>query len=99
MQFQTQIKILGAKFSKGQLDNGQHYDSTTLYIEVPLDASRGNACGICTDEFKWGTSDNFKLIQAQKLPLTVIGTLEVVSRAGKPQTQLIDIKLSDSKAG
>lgn len=98
MQFQTQMKIVGAKFSKGTLDNGQHYDSTTLYVEVPLDDSKGNACGICTSEFKWGTSDNYKLIEAQKLPLTVNATLEIVTSGKLQKTQLVGIKLNDKAA-
>lgn len=98
MQFQTQMKIVGAKCSKGVLDNGQAYDSTTLFVEVPLDDSKGNACGFCTSEFKWGTSDNYKLIEAQKLPLTVNATLEIVTSGKLQKTQLVGIKLSESKA-
>jgi hypothetical protein len=98
MQFQTQMKIVGAKCSKGVLDNGQAYDSTTLYVEVPLDASKGNACGICTSEFRWGISDNFKLIEAQKLPLTVNATLEIVTSGKLQKTQLVHIKLSEKVA-
>lgn len=99
MQFQTQMKIVGAKCSKGVLDNGQAYDSTTLFIEVPLDDSKGNACGFCTSEFRWGTSENYKLVEAQKMPLTVNATLEIVTSGKMQKTQLIGIKLPDNKAG
>ena len=98
MQFQTQMKIVGAKCSKGVLDNGQAYDSTTLFIEVPLDDSKGNACGYCTSEFRWGTSENYKLVEAQKMPLTVNATLEIVTSGKMQKTQLIGIKLPDNKA-
>lgn len=97
MQFQTQMKIVGAKCSKGVLDNGQAYDSTTLFIEVPLDDSKGNACGFCTSEFRWGTSENYKLVEAQKMPLTVNATLEIVTSGKMQKTQLIGIKLPESK--
>lgn len=95
MQFQTSMKIVGAKCSKGVLDNGQAYDSTTLYAEVPLDSSKGNACGICTSEFRWGTSENYKLIEAQKLPITVTATLEIVTSGKLQKTQLVGIKLNE----
>ncbi|WP_340676167.1 hypothetical protein [Paraperlucidibaca sp.] len=98
MQFQTQMKIVGAKCSKGVLDNGQGYDSTTLFVEVPLDGSKGTACGFCTSEFRWGTSDNFKLIEAQKLPITVSATLEIVTSGKLQKTQLVNIKLTDKAA-
>lgn len=98
MQFQTQMKIVGAKCSKGVLDNGQAYDSTTLFVEVPLDASKGTACGICTSEFRWGTSDNYKLIEAQKLPVTVSATLEIVTSGKLQKTQLVGIKLNEKAA-
>lgn len=97
MQFQTQMKIVGAKYSKGTLDNGQVYDSTTLFVEVPLDDSKGSACGICTSEFRWGTSENYRLIEAQKLPLVVNATLEIVTSGKIQKTQLVGIKL-DQKA-
>jgi len=92
------MKIVGAKCSKGVLDNGQAYDSTTLFIEVPLDDSKGNACGFCTSEFRWGTSENYKLVEAQKMPLTVNATLEIVTSGKMQKTQLIGIKLPENKA-
>ena len=98
MQFQTQMKIVGAKFSKGVLDNGQAYDSTTLFVEVDLDSSKGSAVGVCTSEFRWGTSENNKLIEAQKLPLTVNATLEIVTSGKVQKTQLVGIKLPTDKA-
>lgn len=97
MQFQTNLKIVGAKFAVGVLDNGQAYDSTTLFAEVSLDSSKGSACGVSTSEFKWGKSDNYKLIEAQKLPIEVVATMEIVTNGKMQKTQLIDIKLASGK--
>lgn len=55
----TRIKVTGMKFSKGAMDNGTTFDSTTVYAETKFDTSRGNAWGSATTEYKLGKSDEF----------------------------------------
>lgn len=55
----SRIKVTGMKFSKGSMDNGTAFDSTTVYAETKFDTSRGNAWGSATTEYKLGKSDEF----------------------------------------
>ena len=55
----SRIKVTGMKFSKGSMDNGTTFDSTTVYAETKFDTSRGNAWGSATTEYKLGKSDEF----------------------------------------
>lgn len=51
MKFQTELKVLGMKSSKGKMDNGMEFDSTKVYVETPLDDSKGNAKGCSVAEY------------------------------------------------
>ena len=57
MQFQSKIKVLGMKSNKGSMDNGSTYDSTKVYVETPLDETRGNAKGFAVAEYTFGLSN------------------------------------------
>ncbi len=59
MKFQTELKVLGMKSSKGKMDNGMEFDSTKVYVETPLDDSKGNAKGCSVAEYNLGLSDEF----------------------------------------
>ena len=54
----TFAKITGIKRSKGVLDNGKPYDSTTLYVEFPFGQSE-DMRGSSTQPMKYGSSENY----------------------------------------
>ena len=43
MKFTSTIKVMGMKYSKGTMDNGQSFDSTKVFVETELDASKDTA--------------------------------------------------------
>lgn len=50
--------VTGLKMSKGEYE-GKAYDSTTLYVDLRLDESKGTQVGRSTAEFKWPNSEMF----------------------------------------
>ena len=56
MKFQSEVKVLGMKASKGTMENGIAFDSTKVYTETPLDDSKGTAKGFASAEFTLGTA-------------------------------------------
>lgn len=69
MRFKSEVKVLGMKSSKGQMDNGTAFDSTKVYTETSLDDSKGTAKGFAVAEFTLGTSAEFDKVQASALPV------------------------------
>lgn len=87
MQFQTKAKVTGAKYFKDSID-GQSFDSTTVYVEMALDESKGSAKGFAAQPMTWGTSAEFQKIQNLQFPFDADMTIEIVT-SGKVQKQRI----------
>lgn len=83
---QTAI-MLGAKRSKGVLDNGESYDSTKVYIQTPMQKTDDTA-GFAVSEFNWGTSDNFSKIKDLKYPCEVSLSIDFVTN-GKTNKMIV----------
>lgn len=98
MKFQTNITVVGAKFSKGTLENGSAYDSTKIYALIDLDNSRGNSVGQGVAEYTWGDSTNFDLIKPhmQKLPADFVAEFSIVTSGKLTKTVLENIKLKSA---
>lgn len=86
MRFTTEVQVLGMKSSKGEMDNGQKYDSTKAYIVTPLDTSKGTARGVAAGEFNIGTSDEFARYEKLPFPFTAKADMEIVSNGKTSKT-------------
>lgn len=84
MRFKSDVKVLGMKSSKGQMDNGATFDSTKVYTETALDDSRGTAKGFACAEFTLGTSIEFDKYKHLPFPFEAAAELEIVTN-GKTQ--------------
>ncbi|KVD29390.1 hypothetical protein WI84_01770 [Burkholderia ubonensis] len=84
MRFKSDVKVLGMKSSKGQMDNGTTFDSTKVYTETALDDSKGTAKGFAVAEFTLGTSAEFDKYKHLPFPFDATAELEIVTN-GKTQ--------------
>lgn len=88
MQFQSKIKVLGMKANKGSMDNGQQYDSTKVYVETPLDETKGNAKGFAVAEYTLGLASEFDRFKGMTFPFEATATLELVTTGKMQKTQM-----------
>lgn len=91
MQFNAQVIVTGVKRSKGEME-GRPYDSTKVYVQTVLDASKGDAFGFAGNEYNWGTSTNFEKLAGQKFPFEGTASFEVVTNGKTQKTILLDLK-------
>lgn len=57
MRFNAQAVLTGIKSSKGQIDGGRAFDSTTFHLQVDLaESTMGETIGRVTRPFKCGDS-------------------------------------------
>ena len=92
MKYQSQVRVLGMKFSKGTLDNGTAYDSTKVYAEVAMDTSKANAVGTAAGEFAMGDSTEFQKYKHLPFPFDGVGDFEIVTNGKTAKTVLHSIK-------
>ena len=60
MKIKNQVLCTGIKASKGTIDGGMAYDSTTFHLIVDVaENSTGGSIGAVTRPFKFGTSEEF----------------------------------------
>ncbi|MFT7724592.1 MAG: hypothetical protein QM788_17480 [Roseateles sp.] len=98
MKFQSQIKVVGMKASKGQMDNGVSFDSTKVYALVDMDSSKGNAFGQCSAEFTLGLSDEIKKFEKMPFPFDAIAEMEIVTNGKTSKTVMHGLKPVAAKA-
>lgn len=95
MKSTFRVTVTGVKRSKGQLESGQPYDSTKVYVATDLDDSKNNGAGSATVEYTWGTSENFEkvvhLFKAGK-PVEFDADLEIVTNGKTQRTQVVDLR-------
>lgn len=91
MQFQSNLKILGMKASKGTFE-GVSFDSTRVYVEVPLDDSKGNAKGFASAEYVLGLSTEYEKFKDLNFPFEAKATLEIVTTGKMQKTQMISLQ-------
>lgn len=84
MIFETEVKVLGMKASKGEMDNGMKFDSTKVYVETSLDDSKGNAKGFAVAEYNMGESPEFEKYKHLTFPFSAKAKMELVTN-GKTQ--------------
>ncbi|MEW6706473.1 MAG: hypothetical protein ACOY7P_19130 [Pseudomonadota bacterium] len=88
MQFTTRLIVVGLKRSKGQLDNGQAYDSTKAYVLTNMDTRKGDARGQAVAEYSIGESTEFEKFAHVPLPFEADADVELVSN-GKTQKTVV----------
>jgi len=99
MKFESQVKVLGMKASKGSMDNGMAFDSTKVYTETPLDESKGNAKGFAVGEFTLGTSVEFDKYKHLPFPFDAIAEIEIVTNGKTQKTVMHSLKPVQRSAG
>lgn len=90
MKFTSTIKVTGMKFSKGVMENGQAFDSTKVFVETDLDASKDTAFGTATAEYGLGKADEYQKYKhlAGSGPFMAVAEMEIVTN-GKTQKTVI----------
>lgn len=90
MKFTSTIKVTGMKFSKGMMDNGQAFDSTKVFVETELDASKDTAMGTACAEYGLGKADEYQKYKhlAGSFPFMAVAEMEIVTN-GKTQKTII----------
>ena len=90
MKFTSTIKVTGMKFSKGVMENGQAFDSTKVFVETELDASKDTAFGTATAEYGLGKADEYQKYKhlAGSGPFMAVAEMEIVTN-GKTQKTVI----------
>lgn len=91
MQVTSKVVVLGAKMFKDQID-GKQFDTTKLFVQENLDASRGTMKGYGVVEYGWGTSENFRSIQHNPFPFEAELTLEMVTTGKAQKFNVIAVK-------
>ncbi|MDF0607293.1 hypothetical protein HZU77_016940, partial [Neisseriaceae bacterium TC5R-5] len=71
---------------------GVLYDSTKIYVDVPLNDQNGNAVGCATNEIQWGNSDNFAKIAGLTFPFPAEVTMEMVTNGKTNKTVVLEVK-------
>jgi hypothetical protein len=94
MKFQAEVTVIGMKRSKGQLENGQAYDSTKVYALTELDDSKGDAKGQFGAEFNMGTSDEFGKYSALPFPFKAVAEMEIIGNGKTSKTVILSLKPS-----
>lgn len=71
---ETRVQVLGVKGFKGTVE-GVDYDSTTLYVVLPVSKRSGTEAGFNVKEVKFGKEEEFQKIK--NLPFPVIAELDL----------------------
>lgn len=98
MKFQTQVTVIGMKRSKGQLENGQLYDSTKVYALTDLDDSKGDAKGQFGAEFNMGTSEEYAKYSGLGFPFQASAEMEIIGNGKTSKTVMVSLKPVTTKA-
>lgn len=88
----AKMLVLGMKKFSGDVD-GQHYDSTTIFVRMRQDESKGNAKGFVGQDLKFGDSSNFDKFSHLPFPLEAEVETDTVSNGkGGMKTIVVDLK-------
>lgn len=98
MKFTSTIKVTGMKCSKGMMDNGQSFDSTKVFVETDLDASKDTAFGSATAEYALGKAEEFQKYKhlAGSGPFMAVAEMEIVTNGKTQKTVIHSLRPVDS---
>ena len=71
---EQRFQVLGVKGFKGKVE-GVEYDSTTLYVVMPVSKRAGTEVGFNVKEVKFGKEDEFQKLKT--LPFPVMAELDL----------------------
>lgn len=91
MKFKSQVKILGMKASRGQLENGTAYDFTRVFVETELDETSGMAKGFAVEDYKYGKSDTFAGFKHLEFPFLADAEFDLTTSGTKTVTMILSI--------
>jgi len=97
MKFQARMTIVGMKANKGQMDNGQTFDSTKVYALTDMDTSKG-ALGQATAEYNIGTSAEIEKFRHLSFPFDALADCEITTNGKTQKTVITALKPVDVKA-
>lgn len=83
--------VTGMKGSKGTYE-GVSYDSTTVFVQVKLDDSKGTAKGHATGEYKFGDASTFDKYKHLPFPFQAEIELETVTSGRVMKTVITALK-------
>lgn len=86
-----QMIVLGAKRSKGSLDNGNTYNSTKIYTQTQMEQKDGQV-GFASAEFVWGDSTNFEKIAHLKFPFPANVDIETSTNGKTLKLIVLDVQ-------
>jgi hypothetical protein len=86
------LTLLGAKRSKGTLDNGRAYDSTKLYVQTAMKPDNADQVGFAVSEYTWGDSSNFEKLQGLQFPCQADFGFEIVTNGKTSQIVVVDVQ-------
>lgn len=88
----AKMLVLGMKKFKGNVD-GENYDSTTMFVRMRQDESKGTAKGYVGQDLRFGDSTNFDRLSSQTFPFEAEIETETVSNGkGGMKTIIVDLK-------
>ncbi len=87
-----QVIITGAKSSKGDYE-GRPFDSTKIYVQTMMDPSKGTMVGTASEQYDWGTSENFETLKGLKFPISANVDFEQVTTGKNSKTIVMDVQL------
>lgn len=85
------VTVTGMKASKGQLESGQTYDSTKVYVQTRLDDSKGTAKGFATVEYNFGDSTTYDKYKHLPFPFLAEMETEAITSGRVMKTIIISI--------
>ena len=91
MDIKQLVIVRGIKRSKGEMD-GVKYDSTKFYIETDLDDRTGNAKGIATTEYSFGTSEEYSRFEAVGCPFQAEAQLQLLTTGKVTKLVLVGLR-------
>lgn len=68
MEIKSKFKVLGIKGFKGDVE-GTTYDSTTLYVLMPVSERNGTEKGFNAHAIKFGKSDEYERLKDLSFPV------------------------------
>ncbi|NJA90239.1 hypothetical protein HCX48_13540 [Rhodocyclus tenuis] len=73
------FRVLGAKGFKGMVE-GQHFDSTRLYVEMPVSEKNGTEVGFNAVALPFGKEEEYQKLKHLEFPLHAELTLEATTK-------------------
>jgi len=79
MQVVQTVTVLGAKKFKGDVE-GNHYDSTKLYVALEVSERGGSEIGMAGAVWPFGKSDEFDKMKHLAFPVRAELTVEITTK-------------------